>query len=222
MRKFDAVIFDLDGTLLNTLDDLADSCNIALSHFGYPKRTLDEVRCFVGNGLGELINKALPEGRANKDYDSVLAFMRKIYAANWNVKTTAYKGIIELLEGLAAKNVKMGIVSNKPDAQVKELANVFFDCRIEEKNAVGENEAKGIKRKPAPDSVFEVMKNLGVKKTRAVYVGDSDVDILTANAAGIPCISVCWGFRSKDFLIEHGATCLVEKPDEIFSIIGVD
>jgi len=89
--------------------------------------------------LGELINKALPEGRANKDYDSVLAFMRKIYAANWNVKTTAYKGIIELLEGLAAKNVKMGIVSNKPDAQVKELANVFFDCRIEEKNAVGEN-----------------------------------------------------------------------------------
>lgn len=210
--KTKAVIFDLDGTLLNTLEDLADSCNMTLKQMGYPERTLDEVRQFVGNGIGKLIERALPGGTENPDYEKGFELIKKNYGSNWKNKTRAYDGIPELLEKLNAAGIKIGIVSNKPDPQVKKLAELYFSKYVSEQTAVGETQ--GIRRKPAPDTVLKVMDILGVSASETVYSGDSDVDIDTAKNAGIPCISVCWGFRSRQFLIEHGASILVEKPSE--------
>ena len=220
MKKIEALIFDLDGTLLDTIDDLADSCNMALEENGLHPFTRDEIQSFVGNGLGVLVEKVVPGGKNNPLYENVLLSMRRIYASNWHNKTKPYGGIKELLESLRRIGVKIGIVSNKPDAQVKELAELFFSGLIEPCNAVGEKESEGIKRKPAPDSVFHVLEKMGVKKENALYAGDSDVDILTAKNAGMDCISVCWGFRTKDFLIENGAGLMVEKPSDILNLPG--
>ncbi|MBR3548495.1 MAG: HAD family hydrolase [Treponema sp.] len=220
MNNVKAIIFDLDGTLLDTLLDLADSCNKSLCTCGYPARTVDEVRMFVGNGLGKLIERALPGGRENSDYEKVLSCMRKNYAENWNNKTKPYPGILAMLEKLKARGIKCGIVSNKPDEQVKELAQVFFSDTIQE--SAGENEKEGIRRKPFPDSVFTVMKKLGAENDCTVYAGDSDVDIQTAANAGIPCISVTWGFRSRDFLIQNGAKFLADNVEEFLDIISAE
>ncbi len=216
--KFKAVIFDLDGTLLNTLDDLADSCNQVLEKNGFPTHTIDEVRMFVGNGLGVLIEKALPSGKENPQYQKVLQEMRETYANNWQNKTRAYDGVLDLINELSSCGVKMGIVSNKPDAQVKELASLYFKG-IPASCAIGEKESEGIKRKPSPDSVFAVLKKLGVEKHEALYVGDSDVDIKTANNAGLFCVSVLWGFRSEDFLKANGAKCFIKTPSELLEIV---
>ena len=215
--KIKAVIFDLDGTLLDTLLDLAESCNTALRTFGYPERTVDEVRNFVGNGLGMLAARALPGGKSNPQYEEVLSCLRESYAHNWNNKTKPYPGIPELLKKLNAEGIKCGIVSNKPDAQVKELTKLFFSGTIQE--AIGENEKEGIRRKPFPDSVFTVMEKLGVSKEETFYAGDSDVDIQTAANACIPCISVTWGFRPKSFLIQNGAKILADTAEDFLKII---
>ena len=215
-----ALIFDLDGTLLNTLDDLADSCNIMLKHFNFPQRTIDEVRQFVGNGFGVLVEKAIPDGRNNPLYNQALEYIRQTYASHSQVKTHPYNGIIELIQELNNEGIHTGIVSNKPDAQVKELAELYFSPYINSNTAIGEQESKGIRRKPAPDSTLAVMNILNVSPKHTVYVGDSDVDIATAQNAGIPCISVTWGFRSKEFLIQNGAKILAEKPQDIISIIA--
>lgn len=214
-KKIKAIVFDLDGTLLDTLDDLADSCNLALKENGLPEHTRDEIRNFLGNGMGVLIEKAVPDGRKNPLYESVGASMKKFYKQNWLNKTKPYRGIENLLAELKRLDIKIGIVSNKPDAPVKDLAKMFFSDHMDIENAVGEKESQGIKRKPAPDSVLHVLKRLGVEKENAIYVGDSDVDIRTAENAGMDCISVCWGFRSKDFLMENGAKILIENPEEI-------
>lgn len=213
MKK--AVIFDLDGTLLNTLDDLADSTNYALSRFGYPTRTIDEVRQFVGNGVAKLIERAIPEGKNNPNFEKCLAIFKENYAQNMYNKTAPYNGIIEMLSNLKSKGIKIAVVSNKFDLAVKELCKKYFEGFID--FAAGENEAQGIKKKPAPDTVISVLNEFNFASEDAVYVGDSDVDIMTAKNSKMSCISVTWGFRDEKFLLENGATILINAPSEIYN-----
>lgn len=213
MKK--TVIFDLDGTLLNTLDDLADSTNYALSGFGYPTRTIDEVRQFVGNGVAKLIERAIPEGKNNPNFEKCLAIFKENYAQNMYNKTAPYNGIIEMLSNLKSKGIKIAVVSNKFDLAVKELCKKYFEGFID--FAAGENEAQGIKKKPAPDTVISVLNEFNFAPEDAVYVGDSDVDIMTAKNSKMPCISVTWGFRDEKFLLENGATILINAPSEIYN-----
>lgn len=213
MKK--AVIFDLDGTLLNTLDDLADSSNYALSRFGYPTRTIEEVRQFVGNGVAKLIERAIPEGKNNPNFEKCLAIFKENYAQNMYNKTAPYNGIIEMLSNLKSKGIKIAVVSNKFDLAVKELCKKYFEGFID--FAAGENEAQGIKKKPAPDTVISVLNEFNFASEDAVYVGDSDVDIMTAKNSKMPCISVTWGFRDEKFLLENGATILINAPSEIYN-----
>lgn len=213
MKK--AVIFDLDGTLLNTLDDLADSTNYALSRFGYPTRTIEEVRQFVGNGVAKLIERAIPEGKNNPNFEKCLAIFKENYAQNMYNKTAPYNGIIEMLSNLKSKGIKIAVVSNKFDLAVKELCKKYFEGFID--FAAGENEAQGIKKKPAPDTVISVLNEFNFAPEDAVYVGDSDVDIMTAKNSQMPCISVTWGFRDEKFLLENGATILINAPSEIYN-----
>lgn len=213
MKK--AVIFDLDGTLLNTLDDLADSTNYALLRFGYPTRTIEEVRQFVGNGVAKLIERAIPEGKNNPNFEKCLAIFKENYAQNMYNKTAPYNGIIEMLSNLKSKGIKIAVVSNKFDLAVKELCKKYFEGFID--FAAGENEAQGIKKKPAPDTVISVLNEFNFAPEDAVYVGDSDVDIMTAKNSKMPCISVTWGFRDEKFLLENGATILINAPSEIYN-----
>lgn len=213
MKK--TVIFDLDGTLLNTLDDLADSTNYALSRFGYPTRTIDEVRQFVGNGVAKLIERAIPEGKNNPNFEKCLAIFKENYAQNMYNKTAPYNGIIEMLSNLKSKGIKIAVVSNKFDLAVKELCKKYFEGFID--FAAGENEAQGIKKKPAPDTVISVLNEFNFASEDAVYVGDSDVDIMTAKNSKMPCISVTWGFRDEKFLLKNGATILINAPSEIYN-----
>ena len=213
MKK--TVIFDLDGTLLNTLDDLVDSTNYALSKFGYPTRTIEEVRQFVGNGVAKLIERAIPEGKNNPNFEKCLAIFKENYAQNMYNKTAPYNGIIEMLSNLKSKGIKIAVVSNKFDLAVKELCKKYFEGFID--FAAGENEAQGIKKKPAPDTVTSVLNEFNFAPEDAVYVGDSDVDIMTAKNSKMPCISVTWGFRDEKFLLENGATILINAPSEIYN-----
>ena len=215
MKK--TVIFDLDGTLLNTLDDLADSTNYALSRFGYPTRTIEEVRQFVGNGVAKLIERAIPEGKNNPNFEKCLAIFKENYAQNMYNKTAPYNGIIEMLSNLKSKGIKIAVVSNKFDLAVKELCKKYFEGFID--FAAGENEVQGIKKKPAPDTVISVLNEFNFAPEDAVYVGDSDVDIMTARNVGMPCISVLWGFRDREFLIGHGAQSLIGRPEEIWEYL---
>lgn len=204
-------IFDLDGTLLNTLGDLAASTNYALRQYGMPEHTIDDVRRFVGNGVGKLIERAIPEGLANPQYEDVLATFRKHYMIHSLDTTAPYPGIESLLHSLRSHGCNVAVVSNKFYNATVELCRHFFADTVEV--AIGERE--NIRRKPAPDTVFEAMRQLGVSGEDTVYVGDSDVDVATARNSGIPCISVLWGFRDRDFLIEHGATTFVNTPEDI-------
>lgn len=213
MKK--TVIFDLDGTLLNTLDDLADSTNYALSKFGYPTRTIEEVRQFVGNGVAKLIERAIPDGKNNPNFEKCLSIFKENYAQNMYNKTAPYNGIIGMLSNLKSKGIKIAVVSNKFDLAVKELCKKYFEGFID--FAAGENEAQGIKKKPAPDTVISVLNEFNFAPEDAVYVGDSDVDIMTAKNSKMPCISVTWGFRDKKFLLENGATILINAPSEIYN-----
>ena len=215
MQNIKAVIFDLDGTLLDTLADLRNSLNAALSLHGLPTRTTDEVRRFVGNGLSQLVKRALGTEYA-ACHTAVLADTRKLYAEKCRENTAPYAGILPLLQTLHDRGIRLAVVSNKPDAQVKTLCADFFGGLITA--AVGQRE--GVPLKPAPDSVLEAMSTLGVKPESCVYAGDSDVDVQTAANAGIPCISVLWGFRDKDFLTAHGASCFVSSPEEINTLIS--
>ena len=210
-----AVIFDLDGTLLNTLEDLKDSTNYALQKFRFPQKTLDEVRSFVGNGLRMLIVRAVPAGTEDAVIDAVLQTMKLHYAENYHNKTRPYDGIEALLARLKAEGYPMAIVSNKADLVVALLRKLYFDALIPV--AVGETE--GVLRKPAPDMVIEGLRRLGLPGAKAVYVGDSEVDLQTARNAGLPCLSVTWGFRSIQQLEEAGAQHLVHTPEELYETI---
>ena len=208
-------VFDMDGTILDTLEDLKDSTNFALEKCGYPTRTYDEVRRFVGNGIRKLIERAVPEGLTTEQIDRVHEVFTEHYKVHCADKTKAYDGIKPLLEKLRANGVKTAVVSNKADYGVQELCKEYFDGLFD--YAVGERE--GIRRKPAPDAVNEALRVLGIDKSEAVYIGDSDVDFETAKNAGLPCISVLWGFRDEEFLREKGATLFVHDPAEIYDII---
>lgn len=211
---FSTYIFDLDGTLLSTLDDLAASCNYALKVNGMPEHTTEDVRKFVGNGVKKLMERAIPNGQDNPAFDKTYAEFRKHYMKHNLDTTKPYDGVMDLLLALKERNKKVAVVSNKFYAATQDLCRHFFGDLVQV--AIGERE--GIRKKPAPDTVIEAMRQLGVTKEGAVYIGDSDVDIETAKNSNISCISVLWGFRDKDFLVEHGATCFVERPMDILNV----
>ncbi len=213
------VIFDLDGTLLNTLDDLCDSTNYALKQFGYPERTLEEVRGFVGNGVKKLIERAIPDGMNNPEFENCLSVFKEHYAQNMYNKTAPYDGILELLKELRLKGIHTGVVSNKFDSAVKQLCKKYFGDLIQV--AIGENEEAGVRKKPAPDSVFRAMEELKVSIENVIYAGDSETDVQTAKNAEIDCIGCSWGFRSKDILKHEGAKYIIDSPQEILKIVGV-
>ena len=211
--SYDTYIFDLDGTLLDTLQDLATSVNYALRQHHMPEHSIDDVRRFVGNGVRRLMERAVPEGTADPAFEAAFATFREYYMEHSLDTTRPYDGIPELIHELKQRGCRMAVVSNKMMAATQELVHHFFP---EIEVAIGEHEAEGIRKKPAPDTVFAAMKQLG--QGSAVYVGDSDVDLATARNSGLPCISVLWGFRDREFLLAHGATTFVEKPCEILCI----
>ena len=213
LLAYEIYIFDLDGTLLDTLQDLAASVNYALRQHHMPEHSIDDVRRFVGNGVRRLMERAIPEGAANPAFDAAFATFRKYYMEHSLDTTRPYDGIPELIHELKKRGCRMAVVSNKMMAATQELVHHFFP---EIEVAIGEDEAAGIRKKPAPDTVFVALKQLG--EGSAVYVGDSDVDLATARNSGLPCISVLWGFRDRDFLLAHGATTFVEQPLDILGI----
>lgn len=213
---YNAVVFDLDGTLLDTLDDLWAAVNAALKKFSLPLRTREEVRGFVGNGIVKLMERAV--GQVEKEvFDGALAEFKSFYGEHCEDKTKPYEGVIELLTILKANGIRTAVVSNKADFAVKKLAEGYFEGLLE--YAVGENEEAGIRKKPAPDSLLAVMQSMGAGTSSTVYIGDSEVDIQTAKNAGVDCISVTWGFKDKQFLLDNGATVLVDAPEEILSLM---
>lgn len=227
---YSAAIFDMDGTLLDTLDDLADATNATLATYGFPVRTREEIRLFVGNGVEKLMERALPDGHAtvahlpdgsSADFDTLLADFKARYAACCRNRTRPYPGIPELLATLRHAGIPVAVVSNKFDAAVKSLAASYFGDLI----PVAVGERTGVRKKPAPDTVFEAIRLLGIPSedepgcTRPVYIGDSDVDIATAAAAGLPCISVTWGFRSRAFLLQHGASRFADSAAELENLL---
>ena len=214
MNTKNTVIFDLDGTLLDTLEDLWTAVNHALSVCNMPERSLDEVRRFVGNGIKMLMIRAVPGGEENPDFDKAFEAFKQYYGVHCNDTTKPYDEIPELLQELKEEGYAVAIVSNKIDSAVKDLNERYFP-QVEV--AIGDRE--NLKRKPEPDSVFLALKELGRTQGEAVYVGDSDVDLQTAQNAGLPCISVLWGFRDRAFLKEHGASIFVDKPTEILDIL---
>lgn len=215
MKKYDTVIFDLDGTLLDTLNDLTDSVNYALNLYGFPCRSIAEVKSFVGNGVARLMELSIPFGLNNPQYKKCLEDFRRHYSENMQNKTCAYKGIMELLEKLSKEGYKLAITSNKFDKAVKELNQVYFGKYI--KVAIGEME--NVSKKPAPDTVFKALRELGSTTCRSVYVGDSEVDVKTAKNSGIVCVGVTWGFRGREVLEREGADYIIDSPEELLKII---
>ncbi len=215
MKKISTVIFDLDGTLLDSLQDLADSTNHVLAQFGYPVHTLEDIRRFVGNGVRVLMERAVPDNLTPTEFETVFSEFKAYYVDHCMDKTKPYPGINELLEKLKANHYKVAIVSNKLQGGVDELYARFFKDLVQ----VAVGECPEVKRKPSPDMVNKALEKLGSTADEAVYVGDSDVDLATARNSGLPCISVLWGFRDRDFLIQNGVTHLVSNPDEIVSLL---
>lgn len=211
--KYKAILFDLDGTLLDTLEDMADALCRTMDRFGLPHRTLKEVRSFVGNGAKRLVE--LATGAEGDRLAEILAVYKEDYDRNYLIKTAPYPGVMQLLDELHAAGCLVGIVSNKPDSTVRSLADALFQGKAD--IAVGEK--AGIRRKPAPDTVLAAMEALGATKAETVYVGDSEVDVMTARAAGVPCISVTWGFRDRDVLEEAGAACFADNCKALMTLL---
>jgi len=212
---YDTVIFDLDGTLLDTLQDLANSANFALKEFGYPERSLDEVRSFVGNGTRRLMELCCPDGEDNPRFEALYGVFQRHYDEHCQDNTKPYDGVIELLNELTKKEYKLAIVSNKPDGPCKELCRRFFGNYI----SVAIGEKPTVKKKPAPDTVNKALSELFSEKWEAVYVGDSEVDIQTAKNAGVDCISVTWGFRTEEWLRDNGGTLFAHEPKDVLKLL---
>lgn len=210
---YDTYIFDLDGTLLDTIGDLTTSVNYALRLHGMPEHSTDDVRRFVGNGVHLLMERAVPGGSGNPLFEQALQTFREHYLHHSLDTTQPYDGIPEMLSGLKSGGKRLAVVSNKFCAATEALCHHFFADTISV--AIGENEAGGVRKKPAPDTVMEALRQLGAEREGAVYVGDSEVDIATARNARLPCISVLWGFRDRTFLEAKGATTFVNKPQEL-------
>lgn len=214
--KYRLVIFDMDGTILNTLDDLAESINYALEKAGFAKRTLDEVRRFVGNGIGKLVERAVPEGTTQEKTEEVLTYFNGHYAKHCADHTKPYEGIPELLKTLKESGCLTAVVSNKADFAVQELCREYFPGMFD----VSVGEKNGVRKKPAPDTVNSVLERLGAECAEAVYIGDSEVDIQTADNAGMDCIAVDWGFRSREELVKAQAVKIVSQPAEILTLLN--
>ncbi len=206
-----AVIFDMDGTILNTLEDLKESVNITLSNFGFKTRTLEEVRQFVGNGVKLLFQRALPDNTDNETLEKCILFFKKTYAENMYNHTIPYDGILKILQEIKALGLKTAVVSNKFDLAVKELSKKYFGDLID----ISVGQSDDVPQKPAPNGTFKAMKELNVQT--AIYVGDSDVDVKTAKNANLQCIGVTWGFRDREYL--KGADYIVDSPKELMQII---
>ena len=209
--NYELAIFDLDGTILDTLDDLADSVNHVLSEHGFPQHTRDEVRMMVGNGILNLIKRALPVGTEQPVVEAVFSDFNAYYKLHSADKTKPYEGVTEMLEQLKAKGVKLAVVSNKADYAVQILCENYFGGIFD----VVSGEKQGVPKKPAPDGVNAILNKLGIERNKSVYIGDSDVDIQTANNAELNCIAVDWGFRSRETLIGSGAKIIVSSPDDV-------
>lgn len=209
------IIFDLDGTLLDTLDDLTTAVNYALRKHYLPKRSKDEVRQFLGNGMERLIELSVPKGKKTKNFKTILQDFKAYYLVNAITKTAPYPGIMDMLNTLKQKGFKLAIVSNKGYQAVSFLREYFFNETIDV--AIGEKE--GIRKKPFPDTVYEALSVLNEEKQNAYYVGDSEVDILTAKNAGMQCLSVSWGFRTKEELQFYDSDLIFDNPSDILNYI---
>ena len=215
MKKKDTVIFDLDGTLLNTLDDLRDSVNAVMKKYGYPQHSLEQIRTFVGNGIGKLMERSVPGGRENEQFEQAFADFKSYYTDHCQIKTKPYDGVVDLMKCLSEQGFKLAIVSNKNDAAVKELNEIYFSRYTNA--AIGER--KGVRRKPAPDSVYAALDQLGSDIEKAVYIGDSDVDYETAVHCGMDCILVSCGFRDRELLESFDGAVVVDRCAEIRELL---
>ena len=214
----DAVIFDLDGTLLNTLGDLRAATNHALEVRGLPPHSMEEIRQFIGNGIRLLICRAMPEGTPEAEIDAALDDFKAYYAAHIHDRTVPYDGIPQLLTALRKRGIKVAVLSNKIDSASQQLIEYFFP----EKTDVVFGEHVGVPRKPDPTSCRMVMQQLGVQPEQVLYVGDSGTDMQTAKNAGLYAVGVTWGFRSKEVLLKYGADVLVHRPEQILQILDSD
>ena len=212
--RYDTYIFDLDGTLLDSLNDLYISTNYALRVHGMPERTLDEVRQFVGNGVKKLMERAIPAGLENPKFEETFATFREHYLVHNLDTTMPYPGVLQMLKKLKSQDKNLAIVSNKFYAATQSLCRHFFGDYVSV--AIGERE--NIRKKPAPDTVREALRQLGTSTDHAVYIGDSEVDIMTAKNSGMPCISVLWGFRTREFLLAQGAERFISSPEELLRL----
>ncbi len=213
---YDTVIFDLDGTLLNTLEDIKDSVNFALMEFSFPTKSIIEVRKHVGNGAQHLMKQMVPNNTNPEVLNQCFQSYQQHYALNSQNKTKPYDGVLHLLNQLKEKKLKLAVVSNKFDSSVKSLCRDYFADYIQ--IAIGES--PNVARKPAPDSVYTVIRDLNADKNKVIYVGDSDVDVYTAHNAGIPCIGVTWGFREREVLENAGADFIIDKPEELMDCLS--
>ena len=205
------ILFDLDGTLLSTLEDLTDAVNYTLRHYGCPERTLEEIKTFVGYGAYNLIRSALPGKDTDPTTEEALAFYQDYYDTHSQIKTRPYDGVLEALAEIS-REFPVAIVSNKPDRATKPLCRDYFGGDI---YALGQSDETP--KKPAPDMLHKAMKTIGVET--CIYVGDSEVDVQTAQNTGVPCLSVLWGFRDKACLAAHGSTHFCEKPQDLLQCL---
>ena len=213
--KYQAVLFDMDGTVLDTLDDLCDSINHSLAEFSLPQVSREHVRQCLGNGAAFLVSHSIPAGSSPELEADVLAFYKPWYDAHCLIKTAPYEGILPMMQALKEQGLRLAIISNKPDRAVQELSDAFFPGLLE----LSVGESPSVRRKPAPDTVLTAASQIGLSVDQCVYVGDSEVDLQTARNAGMDCISVTWGFRDEAQLIEAGASVLVRTPEELESLL---
>ena len=213
--KYQAVLFDMDGTVLDTLDDLCDSINHSLAEFSLPQVSREHVRQCLGNGAAFLVSHSIPAGSSPELEADILAFYKPWYDAHCLIKTAPYEGILPMMQSLKEQGLRLAIISNKPDRAVQELSDAFFPGLLE----LSVGESPSVRRKPAPDTVLTAASQIGLSVDQCVYVGDSEVDLQTARNAGMDCISVTWGFRDEAQLIEAGASVLVRTPEELESLL---
>lgn len=210
-----AVIFDLDGTLLNTLEGLKNSTNFALREFGYSEHPIENIRKFVGNGVAKLIERALPDGTANPDYEKCLKTFKEHYSKTMESATRPYDGVVELLKELKSRDMKIAVLSNKFDTAVKTLCDKYFSGLID----IAAGESLTTPPKPNPQGTNTIIKSFSLKPEEVIFVGDSEVDAQTAKNAGLKCVGVLWGFRSEETLKKEGVKCLIHKPEELIQYL---
>ncbi len=217
MQKYRSIIWDMDGTLLDTLSDIVESVNATMRAFSLPEHTRNKVRDSVGNGITRLVELTVPGGKLHAQFEKIEVFFVEHYGRNSRNLTLPYDGLLPLLQSCADAGVRMGIVSNKGDHIVKELAKLYFPGLI----GVAIGASAGVRLKPEPDMVYEAMRVLGTEKETTVYIGDSEVDVKTALNAGLDCVAVDWGFRDKEILRNAGAMVILHTPQELAEYLGV-